>query len=129
MWIRIRKTAQKWVALLVSVLVMLAFALILNSGQMLKRPQGTADDIPGGLVRLESSVDREDWAAAATELEALAHAMSAVRPRIELASELSELNRFSETLALLRGSIRARDRSASLQQTALLALLYDDLGR
>lgn len=127
MWIRM--TMRKWASVLLPALVLLLFALALNTGSLLKRPFGRHDDISGSVDRLDAAVRSGDWASANEALSAVSRAMTAVRPRIELAAERSELDRFNETLALLRGSLTARDLSASLQHIALLHLLYEDLGR
>lgn len=129
MWTHIRRRISKSAGVVIPTLVMLLFALLLNTGDLLKRPLGTHDDIPGGMERLEAALEAADWSGAEGARAELGAAMDRVRPRIELAAELSELNRFYEVLALLRGAIRARDRSASHQHLALLRLIYEDLGR
>lgn len=129
MWIHIKGRIRRSAGLWIPALVMLLFALLLNTGDLLKRPFGPYDDIPGGMERLEAALEAGDWAGAEAARAGLGGAMDRVRPRIELAAELSELNRFYEMLALLEGAIRARDRSAGFQHLALLRLIYADLGR
>lgn len=109
--------------------VMLFCAVLLNSGEVLKRPMSQAEDIPGGLARMEQSVTEGRWEQASQYLGEVSRALDLVRPRIELGVERLELERFHEEVALLRGSLAARDTSSSLQHIALLRVLYDGLGR
>lgn len=114
---------------IIPVTVLLCFAVGLNSGTYLKRPMGGHDDIPRALHGLEQVILHERWEHAGPALQAVSTAMTIVRPRIELATERSELQRFEETLGLLSGSLSATDKASALQHVALLKQIYSELGR
>lgn len=120
---------RRWLTVIIPATVLLLFAVGLNTGTYLKRPMGGRDDIPGALHRLEQVILLERWSESGTALKAVSTAMTIVRPRIELATERSELQRFEETLGLLSGSLSATDKASALQHVALLKQIYSELGR
>ncbi len=128
MWIRMMTALRRWLGWVLPAAVLLIFAVTLNAGTYLKRPMGRHDDVPGALSHLEQAIMSERWTESGAAHATLSSAIAAVRRRIALASERSELQRFEETLGMLDGSLKARDKASALQHLALLKLLYKELG-
>lgn len=118
--------ALKWVVYMVPVIL---FALFLNSGQILKRPMGSGDDIFGSLHAVEQAVLSDDWAGAARGWEKTHKATGIVSRRIEVQAERNELQDFFEEMARLQGSIQAQEKGTALEHIAVLKSLYDEFGK
>ncbi|HYF91625.1 MAG TPA: hypothetical protein VD969_05235 [Symbiobacteriaceae bacterium] len=116
----------KWAVYVVPITV---FVLLLNAGQLLKRPMGTGDDVRGSLSRLEESVLTEDWQGADAAWERTHRAVGIVMRRVQVDAERDELQDFSEELARLRGAVQAGERAAALEHISVLKALYDEWGR
>jgi len=116
----------KWVIYIVPLVL---FALLLNSGQVLKRPMGQDDRVEGGLHAVEIAVLKGEWSTAEREWERVHIGAMNVGRRIEVAAERDELQDFYEEMARLRGSIQAQERGASLEHVSVLKALFDEFGR
>lgn len=118
--------AIKWAVYIVPVV---AFAVLLNAGQVLKRPTGTGDDVLGHLHAVEQSVLAEDWVSAGSAWDRTQAAMDRVGRRIQIDAEKGEMQDLAEELARLRGTIQAREQGAALEHVSVLKSLFHELGR
>ncbi|HEY3366428.1 MAG TPA: DUF4363 family protein [Symbiobacteriaceae bacterium] len=116
----------KWAVYIVPIV---AFAVLLNAGQVLKRPMGTQDDVLGHLHAVEQSVLAEDWAGAGTGWERTQAAVDRVARRIQIDAEKGEMQDLAEELARLRGTIQAQERGPALEHVSVLKSLFHELGR
>lgn len=116
----------KWVIYLVPVVL---FALLLNTGTVLKRPMGRNDRVEAGLHAVEEAVLKEQWATADREWDRVQASSIKVGRRIEIAAERDQLQDFYEELARLRGSIQAHERGSALEHISVLKALFDEFGR
>ena len=120
------KKAVKWAVYIIPLVV---FAVLLNAGQVLKRPMGTGDDVLGSLKKVEQAVLVEDWDGAAAAWERTHRAVSIVMRRVQMDTERDEMQDFSEELARLRGAVQAGERGTALEHISVLKALFDEWGQ
>lgn len=114
-------------AIPISALVL--FIIIMQSGNILKKPIGNNDDVPQAIYDLIEAVSRDYWDEADTKLKNLAEAWEKVLVRVQFSSERDEINKINACIARLKGAVMAQDKANALMELNEAYYHWDDLGR
>lgn len=109
------------------IITLLAFIIIMNSGDYLKKPFSQHDNVPRQIVTLEKEIKQKDWQQASQEWEKLDSAWEKVMPRIQFSVEKDEINAIDVGLGRLKGYIVARDYSNALAQLSEIREHWENL--
>jgi len=112
-----------------TVAVLVFFSLIMLSGNILKKPLGSDDDIPGAIENMLEAVENGAWNDASEEIGSLESAWNKVLKRIQFGSERDEINQLSKSIARLKGALEARDKSGSLMELHEAYMHWENLGK
>lgn len=112
-----------------TVAVLVFFSLIMLSGNILKKPLGSDDDIPGAIENMLEAVENGAWNDASEEIGSLESAWNKVLKRIQFGSERDEINQLSKSIARLKGALEARDKSGSLMELYEAYMHWENLGK
>ncbi|MGI6422195.1 MAG: DUF4363 family protein [Syntrophomonadaceae bacterium] len=94
---------KKWAYYLIVSLVLIAFALLMNSGNYWARPMSKP------FSDLEHSLQREDWEQAEKNCRYLMLSWRQVVPRIQYSVEKDEINAINLNLARIKAYIALRE--------------------
>lgn len=99
------------------------------SSQFFKKPRGDWDNVPKHIENIKKSVISEDWRLAEQETKKLDTAWETIIKRIEFSSERNEINSLTLSIARLKASITAKDKTSSLVELSTAMQHWDDLGK
>lgn len=102
----------------IPLLVLAGFMLMMNSGDILKKPMTTQDDFPYYLQEVEQAIEREDWDAAHSHSANLSTAWEKVSPRIQFSVDKDEMKAIEVGLSRLQAFLQSQDRSQALATAA-----------
>ena len=111
----------------IPLLVLASFVVIMNSGDILKKPMTTEDDFPYYLQEVEQAITREDWHAAQTHSANLSTAWDKVSPRIQFSVDKDEMKAIEVGLSRLQAFLQAQDRGSALATAAEIREHWDHL--
>jgi hypothetical protein len=99
------------------------------SGNVLKKPLGADDDIPGLVQIITNDIKAEKWEDASKNTQRLNIAWSKIVNRVQFSSERDEIISFTMNVARLRGAIMAKDKSIALSELSEALEHWRELGR
>lgn len=105
---------RKLFIIIIPIVILLIFVFIMFSGNILKKPLGKDDDIPGSIDNIIDAIDNEAWDEANSKLDDLEMAWDKVIFRVQFGSERDEINSLSTNIARLRGALKAEDKAGAL---------------
>jgi len=100
---------KKFLSYLLPIAVLVAFVIIMNSGDYLKKPQGVNDDFESYASRLEQDLQTLAWKEAEQDFKRLYNAWNIIIPRIQFSVEKDEINHINVNLARLESFIKSRN--------------------
>jgi len=98
------------------IIVLVVFALLMNSGNYYKSPRGISDDFEGYLHQVQQQVLTSDWEQAQNDFPLLSAAWSEIIPRIQYSVEKDEINAINVNLARLHAYLDAHDPKNALAE-------------
>lgn len=111
----------------IPLLFLVSFVVIMNSGDVLKKPMTTQDDFPYYLQEVEQAIEREDWDAARAHSANLSSAWEKVSPRIQFSVDKDEMKSIDVGLSRLHAFLQAQDRSLALATATEIREHWDHL--
>lgn len=102
----------------IPLLVLAGFVVIMNSGDILKKPMTGQDNFSYYLQEVEQAIVREDWDAAQAHSANLDTAWKRVSPRIQFSVDKDEMKSIEVGLSRLQAFLQAQDRSQALATSA-----------
>ncbi|WP_243108680.1 DUF4363 family protein [Clostridium rectalis] len=111
------------------IIILALFIVVMLSGNYLKKPITTDDDVIGLIRVVMDNVNKEEWSLASENANKLNYAWNKVEKRIQFSSERDEMNELSASIARLKGAIMAKDRSISLVELNLAYEHWEGLAK
>lgn len=105
---------RRLLIILIPIVTLLFFVFIMLSGNILKKPLGIDDDIPGSIDDIIEAVNNEAWDIAYDKLQGLENAWDKVIFRVQFGSERDEINKLTTSIARLKGAVDAEDKAEAL---------------
>lgn len=102
--------------------------LIMLSGPFFKKPNGDWDNVPKHMDIITKAIISDNWTLAEQSTGELETAWKAVVKRVQFSSERDEINALSVSIARLKASITARDKTSALIELSEAGQHWDDLG-
>ncbi len=112
---------------LIPALVLILFILIMNSGELLKKPFNNEDDVNRTLRKVEENIINEQWQQADKNLDNLQHAWAIVEKRVQFVTEKDALEKMNANLSRLQGTIISQDRTSAIIELSELKLIWEKL--
>ncbi|HHU48722.1 MAG: DUF4363 family protein [Caldicoprobacterales bacterium] len=120
---------RRFLVMAIPVATLVLFITIMLSGNYLKQPLGTEDNVPEAIEGIIKNVMQDNWGEVETETENLEAAWKKVVGRIQFSLERDEINYFTTNLARLQGAILARDKSSALIELKEAYNHWENLGK
>jgi hypothetical protein len=99
---------------IIPAIVLLLFAAIMNSGEFLKKPFGSNDDVERCIQAVKSDVKSEKWQQASVDLKKLKTAWKIVEKRVQFSVERDEMILIDTNISRIEGAISVHDKSSSI---------------
>lgn len=99
------------------------------SGNYLKQPLGTDDNIPEIIENIIENVMDENWEEVKKNTDILETAWKKIVLRVQFSVERDEINYFTASLARLRGAILAKDKSSALIELKEAYNHWENIGK
>jgi hypothetical protein len=90
--------------------------IIMLSGTLLKQPTGDWDNVLKHMDATTKAIMSDDWTLAEQSESKLETAWKAVTKRIQYSGERDEIHNFTVSVARLKASITAKDKSSALME-------------
>ncbi|MCT8977652.1 DUF4363 family protein [Clostridium sp. CX1] len=107
----------------IPITVILVFILVMKSGNYLKQPRSTKDDVVMYIKEVTDDIRVDNWSKAEEDTKKLSEAWKMVMPRIQFSVERDEMSNISINIARLKGIVMGRDKSAAFTE---LSELYEN---
>ena len=118
---------NKYVSYGISALLLLIFIAVMTTGNLLKKPFGESDQVEKFMGQLEAAISNEEWENAKIVVETLDSAWKEVRKRVQFSVERDEIIELNRSVARLKGSVNAEDKSNSLIEIYEAKEIWNDL--
>jgi hypothetical protein len=100
----------------IPIVTLVLFILVMLSGNILKMPLGTDDNIPEAINDIVQKVQQDKWDEVSSKTEELAAIWKKIVFRVQFSSERDEINFFSTNIARLQGAVLAKDKTNALME-------------
>lgn len=120
---------RKFLIRAIPIAALILFVIIMQSGNILKKPIGKNDNIPQSINDMIEVVSNDSWEEADNALKSLVEAWDKVLTRVQFSSERDEINKFNTCLARLQGAVKAEDKSNALMELYEAYNHWEDLGK
>lgn len=105
---------RRFLTISIPIVTILLFIFIMQSVRFLKKPIGKDDDFNQIIIDLREEVDNENWDEVNKGIDDLNMAWMTLVSRIQFSVERDEINNMSNSIARLKGSAKANDKSNSM---------------
>lgn len=105
---------QKAVYYMVTGVILLSFALVMNSGDYLKKPTSDKDNVSLYINNIETNILEDNWSGAEQNYENLKKAWDIVVKKIQFSVEKDEINFIEVNLARLGAYLKVEDEDGAL---------------
>jgi hypothetical protein len=120
---------KRFLVMAIPVVTLIIFIMVMFSGDYLKQPLGTDDNIPQTIEAIIKSIEAENWESVETETLNLEAAWKKVVRRVQFSVERDEINYFTTSLARLQGAVLTKDKSSALIELKEAYSHWENLGR
>lgn len=120
---------RKFFVIFTPIAILTIFILIMLSGPFFKKSRGDWDNVPKHMDIITKAVTSDNWTLAEQNTSELETAWKAVVKRVQFSSERDEINALSVSIARLKASITAKDKTSALMELGETAQHWDDLGK
>lgn len=120
---------KKFFVVAIPIVMLIMFILVMISDNLLKRPFGTDDNVPGYTQAIMQDIAKEKWTEANENTEQLSKAWKKVVRRIQYSAEKGEMDALSASIARLRGAIEAQDKSGAFMELNEIYEHWKDVGK
>lgn len=107
---------RKFLLIAVPILALVLCIMVMLSGNILKQPFGTEDNISQSIETVAQDIKHEDWEAADQNADHLDRAWNKVVRRIQFSAERNTIDDFSINIARVKGAIQAKDKAIGLAE-------------
>lgn len=107
---------QKIIYYSITVMVLISFTFVMNSGDYLRKPFSKEDNVSLYINNLEKNIIQEDWEEANNDYKNLKKAWEKVVVRIQFSVEKDEINFIEVNLARLGGYLKTKDKDEAIAE-------------
>ena len=120
---------RKFFVIFIPIALIVISILIMLHGPFLKRPRGDWDNVPKHMDIVTKAVISDNWTLAEQNTSKLETAWKSVVKRVQFSSERDEINALSVSIARLKASITAKDKTSALMELGEAGQHWDYLGK
>lgn len=120
---------KKTLIITFSILILLLFVVILNSGYFLKNSFSNDDDILKQLSLIEAAINNNEWDRADMEIEKSLQAWEKVRKRVQFSVEREHLEKLNCELCTLKGTIIVENKNDAIITLEKIKGLWSELAK
>ncbi len=120
---------RRFLVRLIPIVVLLVFAFIMLSGDILKRNLADNDDMPGSIDDIIEAVNNDAWDKANDKLRDLEIAWDKVLSRVQFGSERDRIDKLTTSIARLKGAVKAEDKTGALMELYEVYNHWVELGK
>lgn len=120
---------RKFFVIFTPIAIVAITALIMLSGEFLKKPTGDMDNVPKYMDTITKAVQSEDWKSAEENASKLEDAWKIIVKRVQFSGERNEINDLNVSIARIKASINVQDKSAALMELSEAGQHWIGLGR
>lgn len=120
---------KKFISYSIPIIALTVFVLIMLSGNYLKKPRNSSEDV---IAYVETSIEHanaEKWAILHKDITSIDYAWNKIIPRIQFSVERDEIYNISLNIARLRGSIESKDKANTLMELNEIIENWNELTR
>ena len=100
----------------ITVIILISFAFLMNSGDYLRKPFTNQDDVAACINNLEKNIMEENWEEANQNYTDLKKAWEKIVVRIQFSVEKDEINFIDVNLARLGGYLKTKGKKEALAE-------------
>lgn len=112
---------------IIPVMMLLLFIAIMNSGELLKRPFSSKDDVLKYIEIMRKDVTNAKWKQATSDLNKLKTAWKIVEKRVQFSVERDEMNLIDTNISRIEGALSVNDKSFIIIELKELAGHWNEL--
>ena len=120
---------RKFMIIALPIVILILFVMVMLSGDLLKQPFGTDDNLPRSIETVIQDVNQGNWEAANQNTDNLNKVWDKVVSRIQYSSERDEINAITMNIARLRGGIQAKNKPIALTELSEAYEHWKQLGK
>jgi hypothetical protein len=120
---------KKFLVIAIPIVTLAIFLMVMFSGNYLKQPLGTDDNIPQAIEGIIKDIMNDKWDKVQEKTEKLESSWAKVVARVQFSVERDEINAFTSNMARLKGAILARDKSSALIELQDAYSHWNNLGK
>ncbi len=111
----------------IPVLLIIAFVIIMTTGNIVKKPFSQKDDVQYYIERVNKDVNSEKWVEGKLNVDKLKIAWRKVSKRVQFSVERDEMVAIDRNIAKIKGSIEAKDKTSALIELSEIKENWMDL--
>lgn len=112
-----------------SITMMVIFIAIMGSGAFLKKPITGNDDLIKEITLVEKSVKKNNWNEANNSVEQGFVKWEKIKNRIQFSVEREFIDEIERELAVLKGTVQAKDMKTAITTVEKIKIIWEDLGK
>lgn len=120
---------RKFLVIFIPAVILVISIFVMLSGPLFKNPTGYSDNVPMHMDAVEKAVASSDWTSAKQSTNKLDTAWKSVIKRIQFSCERDEINALNVSIARLKASISAKDKTSALLELTEAQQHWADLGK
>lgn len=98
----------------IPIITLLIFIAVMNSGEILKKPLSSKDDVQKCIKTMKDDVKKNKWQQAKSDLSQLKYAWKTVEKRIQFAVERDEMIMIDTNISRIDGAVSIHDKSYTI---------------
>lgn len=120
---------RKFFVIFTPIAILVVSVFIMLSAPLFKKSSSDWGNIPRRMDTITNAVLSDDWILAEQNTNELETAWKSTINRIQFSSERNEINDLSVSLARLKATITAKDKTSALVELSEAGQHWDDLGK
>lgn len=107
---------KKVLGFLLPVILLIVFILIMLSGNYLKRPFNTKEDVMKYKNEAMKDIEKENWKSAENDIKNMENAWKIIERRIQFSVERDEMYNININIAKAKGAIKIKEKSDAIME-------------
>lgn len=107
---------KKFLRSLIPIITLMLFIFIMLSGNYLKKPRDSSEDVVSYITLTLEDVKNDNWDNVKDDVIKLENAWNKIIPRIQFSVEIDEIHNLSINIARVKGAVPTKDKSSILME-------------
>lgn len=120
---------RKFFVIFTPVVILAISIFIMLSCSFFKKPKGDLDNIPKHIDIITEAVTSDNWLLAEQNMSELESGWETVIKRVQFSCERDEINALNVSIARLKASVTAKDKTSALIELSEAMQHWNDLGK